>query len=213
MRRLLTARACGFVVALVALPGVASGQVVRATASPLMAHVWSDASSKSSRERDRDRDAMPASEAARFIALYAAPYLGMPGTMADSAAADTARVHLPAVHFVFSAAARLQPGGVEVRTGRALKRLNAHVRILPLDRDSQAISELGALEVLDLQPNTQEYTNASHDTTTVRGAAVTAVTRTLVKDVFSATAAGRFGPGISRFKKIINHPTEPTQVT
>jgi hypothetical protein len=203
---------CGFAALLVAvLEGTATGQVVRASASPLMPHAWSDASSKASGKADRN--GMTASEAARFLALYAAPYLGMAGAMADSTAAEAISVHLPAVHFVFSAAARLQPADAEVRTGRALKRLNAHVRIIPLDRDSQVVAALGALEVLDLQPNTQEYTQAAHDTTTVRGAAVTAVTRTLVKDVLGATAGGRFGPVISRFAKIFHHPTAPTQVS
>jgi hypothetical protein len=187
-----------------------AAQVVRATASQLLPHSWSDASSKS---RDRERNTTPASEAARYIALYAAPYLGTPGTMVDSTGVDTARVHLPAVHFVFSAAARLQPSGGEVRTGRTLKRLNAHVRIEALDSDSQVISNLGALEILDLQPNTHEYTKAAQDTTTMRGAAVTAVTRTLVKDVLGMTAAGRFGPVVGRFAKIFHHPTAPTQVS
>ena len=177
-----------------------------------MPHSWDDASTKSSRDRDRQRTA--SDNAARFLALYAAPYLGQAGAMVNETGAEIkGAVHLPAIHFVFSAAARLQPDGAETRTGRTLKRLNAHVQIEALDKDSQVIADRGAFEVLDIQPNTQAYTKAAQDTSTIRGAAVTAVTRTLVKDVIGMTAAGRFGPMITRFAKIFHHPSAPTQVS
>lgn len=190
-------------------------QVVRASATPLMPHSWSDASTKSS-DRDRERDRLATSEAARSIALYGAAYLGTPGNMIDSsgvAKSDKSQLHFPAIHFVFSAAARLRPHSGEVRAGRALKRMNAHVQIEPLDKDTQLISERGAVEVLDIQPNTQNYVKAGRDTTSVSGAAVVAVSRTVVKDIIGMATGTRFGPVIARFSKIFHHPSAPTQVS
>jgi hypothetical protein len=196
-------------------------QVVRASATPLMPHTWIDAATKSSGDRDRDRDRernrISPAEAAHSFKLYGAAYLGMPGGMiAESGLEDSGKnvFHYPAIHFVFSAAARLQPHGDETRTGRALKRFNAHVQIEALNRDTQLIAERGALEVLDVQPNTQAYVQNARDTTTVHGAAVTTLSRQAVTEVFKATTSiARVGPLVASFAKIFHHPSAPTQVS
>lgn len=196
----------GVLASIIMLVTPCDAQVVSSTASPMMAMTL-DGSAKSSRN-----DLSPA-EAARIIALYATPFLGEPGKLDETTTHDTkSGHHFPTVHFVFSAAARMQPSGAETRLARQLQRLNAHIFVEATDANGQPLTTRAGVEILELLPNTLEYTKASTDSSSVKSAAATAVSRTLMEDAIGQ-AGKRLKPVLAEFKKIFHHPSAPTQVS
>lgn len=183
-------------------------QAIRITSTPIEPYESSQVQQQGRRERER-----AGTDAARYLSLYATAYLGEPGKVEGQVADSAHGFHYPSVHLVFSAAARPQPRGGEVSVAKGLHRLNAHVRVEPLDKDLQPIAEIAALEVLATFPDSQASRAHVRDTTKVATAAVSAVTRTLLPEVNAIVGQGkRLGPMITNFANVFHRGSAPTQV-
>ena len=196
------ARACAVVSAgFGLLPTGTAAQAVRITAGQILRHQAGD--SGAGRRPDPER--------ARFISLYGAAYLGEPGQVEGLAVSS--RAHFPTIHLLFSAAALPNPDGPIVALKRNLRRLNAHIRVTPLDSSHREVPGLAALEVLGTFP--ENYLLAQHtlDTANVEAAAYKAMSRGVVHSMSQGGVLGkRVGPMIARFSGIFRRRGGPTQV-
>ena len=150
-----------------ALPVAVEAQVVQASSGAMVAYPTADANNAFMKKVQWGRDPSP------LLALYAGVFRGSPGQL-DSLSVDTVTqafpVHFPTLHFIVSAASRVQSEMGEQRVGTHLRRLNAHVRLTPLDSMRQPIIDGGAVEVLEIQPNSiQPAIVAPADTASATG--------------------------------------------
>lgn len=197
-------RLAGLVAGLLLFSGTpASAQAVRIVAGPIEPAYWPGQAPK--------RDQAQRVDGARYLSLYGTTFLGTPGTVEGLDTTVRGGFHFPTIHFVFSAAARPRPQGGEIAVARGLERLNAHVRIEPLDSDSQGLAELAALEVLATLPDEILMATHASDTTRLAGAVVSTVTRALVPQL-PGIVGKRIGPLVAKFANIFHHPSTPTQV-
>jgi hypothetical protein len=128
----------------------AGAQVVEYKAGAVTAYPHAESNNEFLKKVRWGRD--PASA----LALYAGVYRGASGAL-DSISVDaTAQafaVRFPTLHFVISAAARIQSEVGEAALGNHLRRLNAHIRLTPLDSSRNVIADESALEVIAILPN------------------------------------------------------------
>ena len=177
----------------------AGAQVIRATAGPLVPYVEGDPP-----KRGTDTPGV------RTVALYAAAFLGEAGQV--EGLPSNAGTHFPTVHLLFSAAAFPKAGEDGEPLLRNLRRLNAHVRITPLDSAQREVTQRGALEILGTFPDTFALAQQTVGND-VEGAAFKATTRGLVPTLEKGAFLGaRVGPLVARFAHIFQHPRGPTQV-
>jgi hypothetical protein len=182
------------------------GQVIESTSGPLVAYIHGP---------DSARDAKRLSaKPPRVLSLYAAPYLGVPGSIAgaDSFARATG-YHFPVMHFMISAASRVQSASAEAKLGSNLRQLNAHIRVDPLDSIRRPIGNRVALEILEIQPNTVSFTAATRDTTTASGAVIHALSRVYVPIALGNLAQRRLTDLVTHFRGAYRPPDTPTQVS
>lgn len=145
------------------------------------------------------------------MSLYGAAFLGEPGQV--EGLSQAVRVHFPTVHLLFSAATLPTPKGRIVTLHRNLRRLNAQVRITPLDSGQAELTSLAALEVLGIYPDSFIAAQHTLDTTEVQGAAFKAVSRGLMPTLAAGKVVGRrVGPVVARFGGIFHRRRGPTQV-
>jgi hypothetical protein len=129
---------------------------------------------------------------ASMLSLYVGVFRGAPGVL-DSLSIDTLAqsfpVRFPTLDFVVSAAARIQSELGESAVSTHLRRLNAHVRLTPLDSLKRPIQNESALEVLGIQPNNIQ--SAPQDSTLAKGKAgmVSILTRAYLPGVLGALGA------------------------
>jgi hypothetical protein len=186
------------------LQAPAAAQVIEATAGPFMPlSLGNEKASELAKRADADLQA---------LAVYATTYLGAPGAIDQALPnAATSQHHFPSLHFVVSAVTRMtmshDHGG-----GRNLRRLNAHIRVEPLDSERRPVDDRAALHILDIQPNTVKAVEARRDSSGAIGAAITVMTRDLLPQV-PAVVGRRVGPLVKTFMNVFHHADAPTQIS
>ena len=152
---------------------------------------------------------------ATALALYAGVYRGASGAL-DSISVDAGvqafPVRFPTLYFVISAAARIQSEVGEAALGNHLRRLNAHVRLTPLDSARNTIPDESAIEVIAIQPNSID--GHAPDTSQVKAKVTLA---SVLAQAYAPNVLGALGARatsiVSSFHNSGLKLTAPTQVS
>lgn len=157
-----------------------------------------------------------------MLSLYAGVFRGASGTI-DSLTIDPSvqslSVQFPTLHFVISAASRIQSEVGEAELGNHLRRLNAHVQLTPLDSARNPIADASAIEVLGVQPNSiagAPPSEVASDSAAVKQQGKVNVL-SLATRVFAPGMLGFLGPRVASVATHFHNSglrlTAPTQVS
>jgi hypothetical protein len=188
----------------------AAAQVLEYKAGTIVAYPHAEANNEFLKKARWGRDP------SAMLSLYAGVYRGAAGTL-DSLTIDPSvqalQVNFPTLHFVISAASRIQSEIGESQLGNHLRRLNAHVQLTPLDSARRPITDASALEVIGVQPNSIEAVPPA-DTTPVDGRMARVM---LASRVIAPSVLGFLGPRAAAVATHFHNSglrlTAPTQVS
>jgi hypothetical protein len=139
---------------------------------------------------------------------------GVLDSVAVDGGAQAISVQFPTLYFVISAASRLQSEMGEQQVGTHLRRLNAHVRLTPLDSARQPLTDGSALEVLNIKPNSID--EAPPDTAAAKAvprATLASVVSRLYAPAMLASLGARATAAAASFHNSGLAITAPTQVS